>query len=71
MDCIRTVLGKKGKNETPTLLPCFILQFSSPISRFTKDFGQFLCRSVYEQLDIKVCNFVTFEFDLFEAKCLN
>ena len=53
------------------MLPYFILQVSSPISRFTKDFGQFLCRSAYEQLDIKVCSFVSFEFDLFEPKCLN
>ena len=62
---------KKRKKLDSNIASIFHFAVLLPIFRFTKDFGQFLFGSAYEERDIKVCNFVTFEFDLFEPKCLN
>ena len=62
---------EKRKKLDSNIASIFHFAVLLPIFRFTKDFGQFLFGSAYEERDIKVCNFVTFEFDLFEPKCLN
>ena len=62
---------KKRKKLDSNIASIFHFAVLLPIFRFTKDFGQFLFGSAYEERDIKVCNFATFEFDLFEPKYLN